>query len=57
MPWHGAQCSPHVRYYNNQVYQGQWTGIPLVTTLHPHGEGMLTFLQGEGYAKEDKVTE
>lgn len=49
------ESSPHVRYYKTQLYQGEWSGIPLVTTLHPHGEGMVVFLDGWGFAKEDKV--
>lgn len=47
--------SPHVRYQKLMMYQGEWTGIPLVTELKPHGEGLISFLDGWGFAKEDKV--
>eukprot|EP01039_Chlorochromonas_danica_P001031 gene1031-1118_t len=47
--------SPHVRYYKTQLYQGEWTGLPLITPLRPHGEGTVVFLDGWGFAKEDKV--
>ena len=30
--------TPHIRYYNSYMYQGQWSGIPLFQTLKPHGE-------------------
>lgn len=48
-------ASPHVRYYKTSLYQGEWSGIPFVTSLRPHGEGLIMFLDGWGYAKEDKV--
>ncbi|RYH31298.1 hypothetical protein EON65_02940 [archaeon] len=48
-------ASPHVRYYKTSLYQGEWSGIPFVTNLRPHGEGLIMFLDGWGYAKEDKV--
>lgn len=47
--------SRHVRYYKTSVYQGEWTGVPLFTPLTPHGEGMILFLDGWGFAREDKV--
>ena len=40
--------SPHIRYYKNYLYQGQWSGIPLFTPLKPHGEGLLIFFDGWG---------
>jgi hypothetical protein len=46
---------PHVRYTNAYVYQGEWTGIPMFTPLKPHGEGMIIFFDGWGYAREEKV--
>lgn len=47
--------SPHVRYTKKYLYQGEWTGIPLFTPLHPHGEGLIVMMDGWGFAKEDKV--
>lgn len=47
--------SPHVRYYKTQLYQGEWSGLPLFTPLRPHGEGVVIFLDGWGFAKENKV--
>ena len=47
--------SPHIRYDKTYFYQGGWSGIPLVTPLRPHGEGMLVFFDGWGFAREDKV--
>ncbi len=47
--------SPHVRYYKTSMYQGEWSGIPLFTPLRPHGEGVICFLDGWGFAREDKV--
>jgi hypothetical protein len=47
--------SPHVRYHRMSIYQGKWKGIPLVTRTRPHGEGIICFLDGWGYAKEDKT--
>lgn len=47
--------SPHVRYHRNSMYQGEWSGIPLFTSLVPHGEGMIIFFDGWGFAREDKV--
>ncbi len=47
--------SRHVRYHKASVYQGEWSGIPLFTPLRPHGEGMIFFLDGWGFAREDKV--
>jgi hypothetical protein len=46
---------PHVRYTSAYLYQGEWTGIPMFTPLKPHGEGMIVFFDGWGYAREDKV--
>ena len=46
--------SPHIRYYKQYLYQGQWSGIPLFTQLKPHGEGMLIFFDG-WVAREEKV--
>lgn len=37
------------------IYQGEWSGIPLFTPLRPHGNGLIMFLDGWGYAREDKV--
>ncbi len=37
------------------MYQGEWSGIPLITALRPHGNGLLMFLDGWGFAREDKV--
>jgi len=37
------------------MFQGEWHGIPLVTPLKPHGPGLIVFLDGWGYAQEDKV--
>jgi hypothetical protein len=37
------------------LYQGEWSGIPLFTPLKPHGSGVVVFLDGWGYAREDKV--
>jgi hypothetical protein len=47
--------SRHIRYYKTSMYQGEWTGVPLFTPLKPHGEGMILFLDGWGFAREDKV--
>jgi hypothetical protein len=47
--------SRHIRYYKTSMYQGEWTGVPLFTPLKPHGEGMIIFLDGWGFAREDKV--
>ena len=47
--------SPHVRYYKTYMYQGNWSGIPLFTPLRPHGEGLLIFFDGWGFAREDRV--
>ncbi len=47
--------SPHVRYSKQFLYQGQWSGVPLLTPLTPHGLGVLIFMDGWGFAKEDKV--
>ena len=47
--------SPHVRYPKLTLYQGEWSGLPLVTELQPHGEGLVMLLSGWGVAKEDKV--
>lgn len=47
--------SPHIRYYKTYMYQGQWTGIPMFTPLRPHGEGVLIFMDGWGFAREEKV--
>jgi len=49
------QGSPHVRYPKTIMYQGEWSGIPLFTPLAPHGEGLIVFLDGWGFAREDKV--
>lgn len=49
------QGSPHVRYSKTIIYHGEWSGIPLFTPLVPHGEGMVIFLEGWGFAREDKV--
>ena len=49
------QGSPHVRYFKTSMYQGEWSGIPLFTPLKPHGEGMIIFMDGWGFAREDKV--
>ena len=45
----------HIRYYKSYLYQGQWSGIPLFTPLKPHGEGLLVFFDGWGFAREEKV--
>lgn len=37
------------------LYQGEWSGIPLFTKLRPHGNGVAVFLDGWGFAREDKV--
>jgi hypothetical protein len=37
------------------MFQGEWFGIPLVTPLKPHGPGLIVFLDGWGFAQEDKV--
>lgn len=47
--------SPHVRYQKSFLYQGEWTGVPLFTKLVPHGEGLIVFFDGWGFAREDKV--
>jgi hypothetical protein len=47
--------SPNVRYMKKYLYQGEWTGLPLFTPLHPHGEGVIVMMDGWGFAKEDKV--
>lgn len=48
--------SPHVRYAKTSIYQGEWSGVPLFTTLVPHGEGAIMFFDGWGFAREDKVS-
>jgi len=35
--------SPHVCYFKTNVYQGEWTGIPLITPLTPHGQGEVYY--------------
>ena len=35
--------------------QGEWSGVPFFTELKPHGQGMIIFLEGWGYAAESKV--
>lgn len=47
--------SPHVRYFKTFMYQGNWSGIPMFTPLRPHGEGLLVFFDGWGFAREDRV--
>jgi len=47
--------SPHIRYYKSYIFQGEWSGIPLFTPLKPHGEGLLLFFDGWGFAREEKV--
>ena len=47
--------SPHVRYPKLSLYQGHWQGIPYVTPLRPHGDGVVVFMDGWGFAKEDKT--
>ena len=47
--------SPHVRYSKLAIYQGEWSGIPLITELKPNGEGLLLFLDGWGFCEESKV--
>lgn len=37
------------------MYQGEWAGIPLFTPLVPHGNGLIAFLDGWGFSREDKV--
>ena len=47
--------SPHVRYSKQCIYQGEWSGIPMVTKLRPHGQGLLVFMDGWGYTEENKT--
>jgi hypothetical protein len=53
--FHQFQNSNHIRYNKTSLYQGEWSGVPLFTRLKPHGEGMIIFLDGWGFAREDKV--
>lgn len=47
--------SPHIRFAHAAMYQGEWTGVPLFTPLIPHGDGVVIFFDGWGFAREDKV--
>jgi hypothetical protein len=47
--------SPHVRFEGTSLYQGEWEGIPLVTSLRPHGLGTIIFYDAWGFSKETKV--
>ena len=47
--------SPHVRFPRASLYQGEWNGIPLFTSLKPHGEGLAIFFDCFGFGREDKV--
>lgn len=47
--------SPHVRYHKTFLYQGEWSGVPFFTSVIPHGEGLIVFFDGWGFAREDKV--
>lgn len=47
--------SSHVRYSKVYLYHGEWSGIPLFSQLRPHGEGMILFLDGWGFVREEKV--
>eukprot|EP01041_Mallomonas_annulata_P000411 gene411-745_t len=47
--------SPHIRFPKATLYQGEWSGIPLLTKLKPHGDGLAVFFDCWGFAREDKV--
>lgn len=47
--------SPHVRYSKTSIYQGEWSGVPLISPLKPHGEGLVMFFDAWGFSREDKV--
>ena len=43
--------SPHVRYDKLMFFQGEWGGLPLVTTLKPHGEGLVIFMNASRFQR------
>lgn len=45
----------HLCVTNCVATVGEWSGVPLFTPLRPHGEGVITFLDGWGFSREDKV--
>ena len=53
--FHDFYGSPHVRFPRVQMYQGEWKGLPSVSPLYPHGEGLCLFYDAWGFSREDKV--
>jgi hypothetical protein len=53
--FHDFYTSPHVRFPNIQMYQGEWKGLPYFSPLVPYGEGVVIFYDGWGFSREDKI--